>query len=91
MSDSFEWDPEKDRANVAKHGADFAEAKSVFADPLAYLVEDDQHSWGEQRFAALGMSEQHRLLFVVYVYRGERIRIISARPATRRERRAYEG
>lgn len=91
MNDSFEWDPEKERANVAKHGVTFIEAQSVFIDPLAWVAADDEHSWGEQRFTVLGMSEQHRLLFVVYVYRGARIRIISARPATRREKKAYEG
>ena len=91
MNDSFEWDPEKERANVAKHGVDFSEARSVFVDPLAWTNADDEHSWGEQRFTILGLSEQHRLLFVVYAYRGTRVRIISERPATRREKKAYEG
>jgi uncharacterized protein len=91
MSDSFEWDPEKERANFAKHGVTFIEAQSVFVDPLAWMATDEEHSWGERRYTILGRSEQHRLLFVVYAYRGDRIRIISARRATRREAKTYEG
>jgi uncharacterized DUF497 family protein len=91
MSEPFEWNPEKERANVAKHGITFAEAQSVFLDPFVYMAPDDGHSREEDRFTALGISQQHRLVFVVYAERGECIRIISARPATRREKRAYEG
>ena len=83
----FEWDEEKARANVEKHGVDFAEACSVFLDLDYLLVQDAGH---EDRFVALGYSELARLLFVVHLERGERIRIISARRASRRERTTYE-
>jgi uncharacterized DUF497 family protein len=91
MEYSFEWDPEKARANVAKHGIDFDEAASVFADPLAqWMLDSGLHS-GEDRFVALGWSYGQRLLAVVFTMRGERVRIISARRPTRREAKAYEG
>ncbi len=90
MHDSFEWDPEKERANVAKHGVTFAEAQTVFGDPFLQTVSDPEHSIGEARFIATGLSQKQRLLVVVYVDRGECIRLISARRATRRETRTYE-
>ena len=79
------------KLNAAKHGVDFFEAQSVFLDPLVAIRRDDDHSTQEERFAALGMSHLQRLLVVIFVERGERIRIISARRATRGERKAYEG
>ena len=83
----FEWDPEKAEANRVKHGVSFEEAASVFLD-LDYLaLPDTQHA---DRFIALGYSKLARLLVVVHCERGERIRIISARRATRREHDAYE-
>ena len=91
MNDSFEWDPEKAEANAAKHGITFGEAETVFADPLLTTVWDGVHSLGEDRFTVIGLSERFRLLVVVYTYRGDRIRIISARRATRREAKTYEG
>lgn len=86
---SIEWDPEKARANVQKHGIRFADAEGVLFDPNAISVEDERAE-GEQRFVALGMDSRGRLLVVVYTYRGETVRIISARTATKKERGAYE-
>lgn len=86
----FEWDPGKASANLEKHGLDFAEAASVFMDPLAMTYRDPQHSRGESRFITLGWSSAERLIFVAHLDREDRIRIISARRATRRERHDYE-
>ena len=83
----FEWDTDKAAANVAKHGVTFEEATTVFLD-LEYLLMRDTAE--PERFVAMGMSKQARLLFVVHCERGERIRIISARRTTRRERETYE-
>lgn len=90
MEYSFEWDPEKAKANVAKHGIDFDEAASVFADPLASWDVDERPYSGEERFIALGTSYFQRLVIVVFTQRGERVRISARRP-TRREAMAYEG
>ena len=86
----FEWDESKAEANFAKHGISFEEAKSVFDDPLFLAFADPDHSIGERRFIMLGMSNQGSLLVVAYTEREQRNRLISARKATRRERRAYE-
>lgn len=86
----LEWDPEKAASNLAKHGVSFDEASTLFGDPLARIVEDPRHSVGERRFVLLGYSEQHRLLAVMFTDSKEVIRLISARRATRRERREYE-
>jgi uncharacterized DUF497 family protein len=86
----FEWDPEKARANLAKHEISFEEAMQAFLDPLSVTILDPDHSEGEDRFVLLGQSAAGRLLVVVHTDRGEAIRLISARRATRRERRAYE-
>lgn len=91
MRRSFEWDPDKERANVAKHGIDFDEAASVFADPFAQWEPDKGLHSGEDRFVALGWSYAQRLLVVVFTVREERVRIISARRPTRREAKTYEG
>jgi uncharacterized DUF497 family protein len=87
----FTWDQAKARANVKKHGVSFAEAQSVFLDTAARLLDDPDHSEDEDRFILLGMSATPRLLVVVHAYReaGGLIRIISARKASPRERRAY--
>jgi uncharacterized DUF497 family protein len=87
---TFEWDPEKARSNVAKHGIDFPEAATVFGDSLSLTVPDPEHSLGEQRYVTMGISHRLRLLVVAHTEAGDRIRIINARQATRRERRAYE-
>ena len=87
---SFEWDPEKAEANLNKHGVSFAEAVTAFGDPLSMNMSDPDHSETEQRFIVLGTSDRHRLLVVSYTERPPLTRIISARMATRHERKQYE-
>lgn len=84
----FEWDPRKAAANLRKHGIDFADAVTVLYDELAITVPDDQAD--EDRFVTMGMDALGRVLVVVYTWRGDRARLISARQATKRERRQYE-
>ena len=90
MDMSFEWDPRKAAANRKKHGVSFEEALTVFGDRLARIFDDPDHSSGEAREIIVGHSTRHRLLVVCFVERGERVRIFSARKATRRERKDYE-
>jgi uncharacterized protein len=86
----FEWDDEKARINLKKHGVSFAEAAEIFDDPNVLEVDDTEHSVEEARFVIIGYSTR-RLLFVVFAERRAGvIRIISARPPTPAERRAYE-
>ena len=85
----LEWDPAKAASNTEKHGIDFADAAIALEDPLALTLRDPA-SEGEERFISLGMDAFGRLLVVVFTTRGERIRLISARSATNRERRQYE-
>jgi len=89
----FEWDEAKNRVNITKHGVAFDEARTVFYDPCARVIDDPEHSEGEDRFIILGISQKLRLLVVCHCYRerDEVIRIISARKATTNESRAYEG
>ncbi len=86
----FEWDERKAAENLKKHGVSLAEASTVFGDPLSVTISDPLHSADEDRFVILGISNQQRLLIVVHTYRNNKIRIISARIATPRERRQYE-
>jgi len=86
----FAWDPVKAVANIADHRVTFDEASTVFADPLALLMPDPDHSEDEDRYLLLGMSTQQRLLVVAFTDRPPRTRLISARRATPRERRRYE-
>lgn len=86
----FEWDPKKSRANWRKHGVSFEEASTVFFDDLSLTGDDPDHSLDEDRFVTFGLSSMSRLLVVAYTERGERIRIISARPVTGSERKLYE-
>ena len=86
----FTWDPTKAEENLKKHGVDFREAATVFDDPLSTTFPDADHSTGEQRFLIVGMSALGRILVVPHTDTGDTIRIISARAATRRERRFYE-
>lgn len=86
----FEWDSEKAAANLRKHGVSFSEAVTVFGDPLEVTIADPDHSESEFRFLSIGRSESGRLLVVAYTERDNRIRLISARPATPRENRSYE-
>ena len=90
MALDFEWDPRKAAGNLAKHKVSFEEAATVFGDPLGRIVTDPRHSAVEERLVLLGISKEQRLLAVMYVERAEAIRIISARRATRPERRDYE-
>ena len=86
----FEWQFSKAEANVRKHDVDFLEASTVFADPLARIFDDPDHSADESREIIVGHSMGQRLLIVSFTERGGRVRIISARAATRRERHDYE-
>ena len=86
----FEWNRDKAEANLSKHGISFDEAKTVFDDPLYIDFYDPDHSDEEERYIIVGQSQQHRLLIVAYTERGGRIRLISAREATRMEKNAYE-
>ncbi len=87
----FEWDERKAVANLKKHGVSFEEAKSVFYDERAKLIDDPDHSEGEDRFILLGLSFALKVLAVCHCYRtdGGVIRIISARKATAREMKSY--
>lgn len=84
-----EFDPNKAASNLKKHGISFAEAEPVLYDPMALTVEDDGAE-GEARFVSVGTGALGRVLTVVWTVRGETIRLISAREATNKERRAYE-
>jgi len=86
----FEWDPNKAKLNIETHGISFDEASTAFRDPLSRTIEDPLHSEGEDRFALIGRSIEGRLLIVVHTERDDRIRIISARLATKKERFTYE-
>jgi uncharacterized protein len=86
----FEWDPAKAVGNLAKHGVSFAEAATVFRDPLSATAPDPDHSLDEERFITFGVSTSGRLLVVAHADRNDTIRIISARPATPGERTIYE-
>jgi len=85
----FEWDPAKQRANLEKHGVEFADATAVFDDLLAVTIPDSTDD--EERYITMGLDGFGRLLTVIYTWRRDAIRLISARHATRRERRRYEG
>ncbi|TMH18158.1 MAG: BrnT family toxin [Betaproteobacteria bacterium] len=85
----FRYDPAKAAANFRKHGISFADAEGVFQDPLAVTMEDPDAE-GERRFIAVGSGNATELLVVVYTMRGEEVRLISARRATRKERKTYE-
>ena len=87
---AFEWDRRKDSANQRKHGVGFAGATTVFDDPLSITIPDPDHIIDEERFVIVVMSSERSLLIVVHTIRGERIRLVSARPATKHERRNYE-
>jgi uncharacterized DUF497 family protein len=86
----FEWDPVKATKNVDKHRVSFGEASAVFYDPLALTGVDPDHSEDEERMITFGVSSSDRLLVVAHTERGDTIRIISARVATRHERKIYE-
>lgn len=85
----YQWNPDKAIANLRKHGIDFADAVSVFEDDLAITIPDNRFE--EERFITIGIDAFGRVLLVVYTWREDEIRLISARIATRKERKQYEG
>ena len=87
MADDVEWDPRKAAANLKKHGVDFADAATVLYDDRAVTIRDEAM---EERYVTIGMGALARILVVVYTWRGERPRLISARQATSQEREQYE-
>ena len=90
MGYTFEWDPEKADATFQKHGVSFDEASTAFGDPLSLLMPDPGHSADEERYLVLGMSAHQKLLVVAFAERPPNTRLISARRATRAERKRYE-
>lgn len=88
MEDEFEWDESKAAENYVKHGVSFETAEQVFEDPFAIELLDDRENYGEDRFILIGAAES-AVLTVVYTERNERIRLISARHATKREQDDY--
>ena len=87
---TFQWNPDKASSNAKKHGVSFEEAVTVFGDPLAVTISDPDHSIGEFRFLTPGQSRLQRLLVVSHTEREGEVRLISARLATRQEKRNYE-
>ncbi len=87
---SIIWDPRKSASNIGKHGVRFADAAMVFEDPLSITVADDESDYLEQRLVTMGVDPAGRILVVVYTWRGDDIRLISARRAEPHEREAYE-
>ena len=83
------WDPAKAEANLQKHGVHFSDAEAVLFDPLALSMEDED-AVGEDRYIAMGQDTVGRGIVVVYTYRGDSSRLLSARPATRKEIEVYE-
>ncbi len=90
MRITFEWDEEKAKKNLQKHKINFAEAKTVFNDPFLFTFPDCDCPDKEQRFINIGNSVKERVLIIVHTERGQNIRIISCRKATRAERKVYE-
>jgi uncharacterized protein len=86
----FEWDPKTAAANLRNHGVSFEDAAAMFGDPLAGTIPDPMHSTDEPRFVTIGRTPAQRLIVVVHTDRGDRVRIISARPATRAEKKKHE-
>ncbi len=90
MISNFEWDEEKDKANLKKHRVSFDEAVTVFTDPFSITIDDPDHSIDEQRCIDIGSSEKNRVLVVMYTERESNIRIISCRKANSLERKFYK-
>jgi len=87
---NFEWDSKKAEANRKKHGVSFEERVTAFGDPLSMNMPDPDHSESEQRFTVIGLSDRYRLVVVCYTEIEDNTRIVSARQATRFERKGYE-
>jgi hypothetical protein len=85
----YEWNAAKAKANIQKHGVPFEEAATVFLDPLALTFPDPHHTGGEEREITIGHTAEHQVVFVSHCQRGDHLRIISARKATRKERKQY--
>lgn len=90
MKLTFEWDELKSKINFKKHKVDFSEGKTIFNDPLLFTFPDYGHSAGEERYINIGLSAQGRVLILTHTERQGKIRIISCRKATPRERSFYE-
>lgn len=90
MALQFEWDSRKAESNKKKHGTTFEEASMIFGDPLSITIPDPLHSTHEDRYVTVGTSIDNKLLVAMHTNRGNTIRIVSARKATRNERRQYE-
>jgi len=86
----YEWDPRKAKENLRRHGVSFEDAATVFLDALAVTFPDPEHSTEEDQEITIGLTTKHRVVFVSHCQRGDRTRIISARKATRKERKQYE-
>jgi uncharacterized protein len=86
----FEWDEQKAAENLRKHGVSFRESRAAFTDENHVELFDESHSEDEGRFSVVGFSEKARLVRVTYTARGNNVRIITARPATKKERKYYE-
>ena len=86
----FEWDPNKAKENLEIHGVSFDEAGTAFRDTLSLAIYDPLHSEEEDRFVLIGNSHKDRLLVVIHLERGDNIRLISARKASKKERKQYE-
>ena len=86
----FEWDPNKAKENLKTHGVSFDEASTAFGDTLSLVIYDPLHSEQEDRFVLIGNSHKNRLLVIVHTERADRVRLISARKATKKERKQYE-
>ena len=86
----FEWDNNKAESNVIKHKVTFEEASTIFADNYSITIDDPDHSIIEKRFITIGLSAYHRVLVVIHTYRANKIRIISARKASTKEKQQYE-
>jgi uncharacterized protein len=86
----YEWDQQKAKTNLSKHGISFEEAQTVFDDPLYVDFYDPDHSENEDRYIIIGQSSKNRVLLVSYTERGEQIRLISARQVTKQELKAYQ-
>ena len=86
----FEWDPNKAKENLEMHGVSFDEASTAFRDTLSLAIYDPLHSEQEDRFVLIGSSHRNRLLVIVHTERGDNIRLISARKASKKERKQYE-
>ncbi|MBZ8178718.1 BrnT family toxin [Oscillatoria salina] len=86
----FQWNQSKANSNIKKHGVSFEEAVTVFGDPLAVTIADPDHSVGEFRLLTIGYSKLQRLLVVSHTERKDEVRLISARLATKQERKNYE-